>query len=557
MHKTLVLLFTLLLSFSLLSADDHIIGTDNDSQNKVPLYGYYNYGWSRFFYTADELLTAGYTGDQAIQSIAFYVADDQDNYLTENQQVYMGYMYDSEYINTSYANPAYYTLVYSGSVSWSGPGWVEIPLDNPYTFDPSLGWGLEIIWENHDGSGIGGPPDFRTTETSFYSALYKYNNSSFPTTSGTRKRDYRPNIWLATPATEPPPPAAALVPTDAATDVEVNTILSWQATGGSPTEYRLWFGTDNPPTNIVNNLLTQESSYTPAEYLAYSTTYYWKVIPFNEFGPNLDVPIWSFTTRADPSITQFPYLEDFDGAFPPEGWTHHTGALTEPIDLGGINSSQWVQDDWLNIPSDDKAAKINVWASVSGFLISPLFDIPSDDYALEFDAAVLRYGQTPDGTPPNYSNEDDQFAIIIGDGYSWSLANIIREYNNSGSDYVLNDIPPAGMKITLPLAGHTGHKRIAIFAGSTESNDDNDVMVNNFWIGIPETGLDAPNAQITLDESSGLPLLSWDAVPEASVYHIYKSNDPTLDYELFDTISGTSYILDPAETKAFFKITAE
>ncbi len=557
MHKSLILFFTLLLSFSLLSAGDYIIGTDNDTQNKVPLYGYYNYGWSRIMYTADELIASGFTGDQPIQSIAFHVSNTQDNYVTDNQAVYMGYFYDDEYNSTSYANTDYYTQVYSGSVSWNGPGWVEIQLDTPYSFDPSYGWGLEIIWENHDGSGISGPPYFMTTDTSFYSAVYKYYNSSFPTTSGSRKRDYRPNIWLTTETTEPPPPAEALLPEDNATEVELNTHLSWQHTGGSPTEYRLWFGTDNPPTNIVNNLLTEQNSYIPDQYLDYATTYYWKVVPINSFGPTLNAPIWSFSTIADPSIADFPYLETFDGDFPPPGWTHHTGALTEPIVLGGENSSQWEQDDWLNIPSDDQAAKINVWASISGFMISPLFDIPSDDYVLEFDAAVLRYNQPPDGTPPNYANEDDQFAILIGDGYNWSLANIVREYNNSGSEYVLHDIPTTSETISISLAGHTGYKRIAIFAGSVEYDDDNDVMFNNFWIGIPQAGPEAPNVQITLDEISGNPLLSWDAVPDASVYHIYKSNDPSQDYELFDSISGTSCSLDPAEAKAFFKITAE
>jgi len=88
-------------------------------------------------------------------------------------------------------------------------------------------------------------------------------------------------------------------------------------------------------------------------------------------------------------------------------------------------------------------------------------------------------------------------------------------------------------------------------------NDDNDVMFNNFWIGIPQAGPEAPNVQITLDEISGNPLLSWDPVPDASVYHIYKSNDPSQDYGLFDSISGTSYNLEPTEAKAFFKVTAE
>jgi hypothetical protein len=46
-------------------------------------------------------------------------------------------------------------------------------------------------------------------------------------------------------------------------------------------------------------------------------------------------------------------------------------------------------------------------------------------------------------------------------------------------------------------------------------------------------------------------------VPDATIYHIYKTNDPTLDYLFFQSTSGTTYLLDPAEEKAFFIITAE
>ena len=115
----------------------------------------------------------------------------------------------------------------------------------------------------------------------------------------------------------------------------------------------------------------------------------------------------------------------------------------------------------------------------------------------------------------------------------------------------------SGETITIPLTGHTGHLRFAFFSGSLELNDDNDFMLNDFFVGVPSAQLEAPVANISTDAGTGLPLLSWDPVPNATIYHIYKSNDPTLDYLLFESTSGTTYLLDPAEEKAFFKITAE
>lgn len=555
MKRTIALVFSLLFSLTLLSAGDFIVGTGTDNDNKLPVYGYANYGWSKFIYKNNELTAAGFTTAQSIEKIAFYVDNEQDDYVMDNQKIYMGAFYDNE-CTTSYQNPAYYNLVYSGSVSWNGPGWTEIILDTPYTWDPTTTWSLEILWENRDGSRIGGPPTFRTTDTDYYSSANKTASGSFPTSSGSRKR-YRPNIWFMTPTTAPPTPAEALLPVHEATDVGIDTILRWQHTGGSPTDYLLWFGTDNPPTNIENALVATSTSYTPAEYLEYGSTYYWRVIPRNGFGPAMNCPIWSFTTMADPSIATFPYREDFDGAFPPADWSHHSGILADPAGMGASGSSQWTQDDWLNIPGDDKAARINQWGPLSGYLISPLFNIPSEDFVLRVDAALLKTNETPDGTPPLQTNTDDQFAILIGDGFSWSPANIVREYNNSGSQYLLHDIPMDGETITIPLIGHTGHLRFAFFAGSLEMNDDNDFMLNDFYVGLPIAQLEAPVASIARDGITGLPLLSWDAVPSATTYRIYKSDDPTLDYQFFGSTSETSYLLNPAEGKAFFKITAE
>ncbi|MDD3562127.1 MAG: hypothetical protein PHR32_00440 [Candidatus Cloacimonetes bacterium] len=555
MQKTLLLIFTLLLSITLLSAGDFIINSNDRAQNQLPVYGYANYGWSKFFYTNAEMTAAGFTTAQSIERISFYVDTETTDYVMDNQLLYMGYFYDSS-CTTSYQNPAYHTLVYSGTVTWTGPGWLEIVLDTPYTWDPTLGWNLEILWENRDGSKLGGPPKFRTTDTDYYSSAYKTNDPSFPTSTGTRKK-YHPDIWFASAATEPPTPAEALNPLHEAIDVEITTNLRWQHTGGSPYEYRLWFGTDNPPSNLESALVTTATSYTPAERLQYDTTYYWRVVPQNNIAPALNCPVWSFTTIEDPAIVTYPHLESFDGAFPPTGWELYSGTLSDPSDMGLSGSSRWGQKNWLNISGADKAAGINIWGSMSGYIISPFFNIPSDDYVLQFDAALLKYGQTPDGTPPLQNNTDDQFAILIGDGFSWSTANIVREYNNSGSDYVLHDIPVYGETITIPLTGHTGHLRFAFFAGSLESNDDNDFMLNNFFVGIPSAQLEAPLASISTDVSTGLPLLSWDAVPNATIYHIYKSNDPTLDYLLFESTSETTYLLDPAEEKAFFKITAE
>lgn len=91
------------------------------------------------------------------------------------------------------------------------------------------------------------------------------------------------------------------------------TLLSWSSNGGMPTYYDVYLDTVNPPQTLVSSHQTLKTY--KATDLSYSSTYYWKVIPYNELGPANNCPIWSFTT---PTATQL--AESFERSFPPYGW---------------------------------------------------------------------------------------------------------------------------------------------------------------------------------------------------------------------------------------------
>ncbi len=557
MRKYLILTM-LLFSLSLLTAGDYIIGTGTSNQNYVPFNGSYNYGWSRFFFTADELLAAGMTGTVEISKIGFQlVSNTLDNYITNDQRIYIREFYDENYPSSpQYINPSSLTAAFQGTISWTSPGWVFIQLTNPYTYTYNGGSpeanGIEILWENRDGSYQSPYPRFTYTSTDNYSAAYKYNNSSFPTNSGTRTKN-RPNVWFISPATTVPNPAVNPIPANEAIGVEITTNLKWTSGGGDPDDYLVSLYTIDPLTYLMNNQITTSTTYTLPSLLEYSTTYYWRVIPRNSFGNAVACPTWSFTTMADPSIMSYPWTENFDGSeFPPtDDWLLRGGDLVDPIQL--VGSSLWEQDDWLNISGTDKAARINIWDIVNGWLITPQFLFNEDSDYLYFDLAFLKCDQPPTGTPPTLTGIDDRFAVLISDGYSWSTANIMREWNNSGSPYVLNDISPWGERICIPLNGLTGHKRIAFFAGSTTSNADNDFMINNLYVG--PLILDPPQVQIT-QIGDNLCLLSWNECSGATGYDIYTANSPEGSWELIASTDETQFELSAQESKKFFRVKA-
>jgi hypothetical protein len=537
-----------------LFAGDYKIGTGTSSEYYVPLYGNANYSWSKNMYTNAELQAQGMTTATTIKKIAFYVSN-VSSYTTLNQTIYMGYNYNTSYSGftsypTSYTG---YTQVYNGPITWIGTGWFEITLTTPYTYDPTLYMlpSLEILWENRDGTALSPYPKFNYT-TSSNKCVYK-SGSTYPTGSGTLYSN-RPNIWLMSDPTDAPPPATAVTPLNAASGIEINTDLKWMHNGGQPDSYKVFFGSDNPPSNIIAGEDVTTISYDLVGYLNYATTYYWRIVPHNSFGYAMDCPVWSFTTRNDPTIYSFPWTETFDGTFPSTNWEMHAGILTSPMVFGVDNLCKWEQDDWLNITGIDKAAKLELqFSDYTGWLVTPPLNITSDLFQLQFDLAFLKWNNTPTGTPPTTNGTDDRFVVLIGDGFSWSPANILREWNNTGSPYVLNNIAIAGERITIPIPFSRSHQRIAFYAGSTVMNADNDLMINN--VAVNEF-LQSPVVDMTVDTDVGEVKLSWSIVPEAVNYLIYAAASPNGTYSQIGSTNDTQFVITGLDIKRFFKVIA-
>ncbi|MDZ4181922.1 MAG: carboxypeptidase regulatory-like domain-containing protein [Candidatus Cloacimonadaceae bacterium] len=126
-------------------------------------------------------------------------------------------------------------------------------------------------------------------------------------------------------ANQPPNPANLVFPANNALQISPFMVARWSSGGGLPTGYKIFFGTNNPPTNIANNVdLGNVQQYDPPGELGYNTVYYWKVVPYNTFGDATNCPVWQFTTHGDGSITTLPYVQAFDAVTAPDlpfDWT--------------------------------------------------------------------------------------------------------------------------------------------------------------------------------------------------------------------------------------------
>jgi len=99
-----------------------------------------------------------------------------------------------------------------------------------------------------------------------------------------------------TMANRAPSQPAFPAPHHAATNVQTNPVLSWTGTDpdGDIVTYDMYFGTTSSPPKIVSQQST--SSFTPGT-LQNQTTYYWKIVSWDNFGANNTSSLWSFTTE--------------------------------------------------------------------------------------------------------------------------------------------------------------------------------------------------------------------------------------------------------------------
>jgi hypothetical protein len=91
-------------------------------------------------------------------------------------------------------------------------------------------------------------------------------------------------------------------PSHGATNVNINTILSWDCSDpdGYNLTYNIYFEKGDSTPDILVSSNQNETTYNPGT-MAYSSTYYWKIVAKNEKGITINGTTWSFTTKAKQS----------------------------------------------------------------------------------------------------------------------------------------------------------------------------------------------------------------------------------------------------------------
>jgi hypothetical protein len=199
----------------------------------------------------------------------------------------------------------------------SSMGWIDTA-GNPYTFPfldyafnqdinvaASGTWSNSITWDGHNynngmgqnfsGIKYGNIYVIAAVFNSEWHQGYSYPPSSNPFNAYWVDEAAGVRVGSNTPPNTPSTPN----PTNGSTNVLLSKQLSWTGGDVNPFDtvtYDVYFGTASSPPKVSGN--QSSASYNPGT-MNLNTTYYWKIVSWDNLGSSAVGPVWHFTTRSE------------------------------------------------------------------------------------------------------------------------------------------------------------------------------------------------------------------------------------------------------------------
>lgn len=470
------LLVTLLLALLMpwaLRADEVVIGDEaaTTTEYTVPVNMYYHYSLVQQIYLADEIGTAG-----SISAISFDYTN-SSAFSMDNIQVFMVNTDKAEFASTTDMEAiSDGDKVYEGTFSADAAGWVTITLDLPFQYDGTSN--LLICFYDPENGYPGSAFKFGTTAVAdgtylglaYYSDSYTPSLADVSTFSGSKSRyTYRNTIML-----EITPDGGVACEKPSTLDVAEITIhgasLGWaDGSGVYNLEYKK--RTDEDWTSLLS--ATGDFSYDLTD-----------LDPFTAYQVRVqsvcDDTVSGWKSANFTTLAGVPFIENFDAASIPTGWSRATGLLDNII--GGTATLTPATSGW-NFGERyvfDSHAYVNIWGTdCNKWLVMPEMFI-EENTQLTFDLALTDYNNADPIEDPT-AQTDDRFIVLasMDGGESWE---VLRQWDNQGSEDVFNEITnaSAGQAVVIDLSGYADQNiTLAFYGESTASGGDNDLHIDN------------------------------------------------------------------------------
>ena len=493
----------------------------------VPAYVYYfdDFTRSQFVIPASDLEEMF---DATINSIKFYTTNENIPHTTESTVDV--YLMEVNYTTmTGFEPKSAGTIVYQGTLSFVAEGTggsLTININSPYTYQGgNLLVGIEnttdnayeeiyFVGENVDGASWAGS-----------------NGNSLANVTGNQQNFIPKTTFTYTEGACSKPTAVTVINPNSN-----SALVNW--TGGSGT-YNVQYKKASD-----SEWIDRETNYSGGyglvlSNLASNTAYQVRVQSVCEGNTVSGWKTASFNT-----LVGLPFFEEFTSNNTPIAWETHNALLSDIMNGGtwASNQTNW----YFGVTNNgvfDKHARINIDGSyVRDWIVTPGITMESG-VKLSFDLALTSYSGSQ--SAPETTGTDDRFVVLIStdDGANWT---ILREWNNTGSPYVFNNIAHTayGQTEIIDLDDYyEDNIRIAFYTESTEDNADNNLHLDNVsldWCGKPSnfvlTNVDMNSATFNWTSTAG----SYQIILNDGTDHIYNtsSNPP---YTIPGLAAGTAY----------------
>jgi len=279
-----------------------------------------------------------------------------------------------------------------------------------------------------------------------------------PSTSGIMtititKQDYLPyesNVTVSVLNQAPYPPSNPN-PANGTTGVNVNADLSWTCSDpdGDPLTYNVYFGTTTNPPLVSSG--QSATSYDPGT-MNFNTTYFWKIVAFDNHSASTESSLWSFTTEindppyvpSNPSPTNGATNVDINADLSWTGGDPNGDTVTYDIYFGTISPPPLIYQNYSYTTYDPGAMQYNTnyYWNIKAIDIHGATTIgPEWNFITE---------QEPSNYPPEFSNENpsngaanvpittSSLSIYIsdreGESFNWSIETSPNIGNSNGAN---------------------------------------------------------------------------------------------------------------------------
>jgi len=426
--KKITFLLALLLCFALQGKAQVLIGSGTDQSQRVPFEPYYGYSYAQSIYLASEINANG-----DITGLQWYFSGVSDLPTSQELVIYLGHTSKTSFdSSTDWVSSGDLTQVYAGGISVSGPGWVTITFDTPFSYNGTDNLVVAVDENMADYDEL--DDDFYCTPVSGNRSITYYNDFNNPDP--------------ASPPTANFDGLAAFVPN----------VIFEGITQACPTPY-----------NVTASAITSSGATVNWDLLGSETA--WEVLALPASDPAPDdatsgtavsgTPSYVFAGLTDGTVYKF-YVRANCGSGVYSGWTASGsyatlclpfGALSQNFDaattgttplcwtgieVSGNTSFTNVGVVNYNVSSTPNAYELynSQFTDADIMLVSPpLADLPAGTYRMRFKAVgatgyTLSVGTMTDSSDPSTYTEVQSVSL------SNSYSSYVVEFTGASGDFV-------------------------------------------------------------------------------------------------------------------------